>query len=62
MLHISSISYGPVIKDIAKPTLLGTSGVREGPAIREGITVMRSMLFSSANFQAAFSASVLEAG
>ena len=42
--------------------LLGTSEVREEPAIRVGMTVIRSMLFSSANFQAAFSASVLEAG
>lgn len=44
------------------PILVGMSGVREGPAVRVGITIMRSMLFSSANSNAAFSDSVLEAG
>ena len=56
------LSKKPEIKDVARPTLLGTSGVREGPVIREGITVMRSMLFSSANSQAVFSANVLDSG
>lgn len=50
------------MRDMARLALLGMSGVREGPAIRLGITVMRSMLFSSANFHAAFSASVFDTG
>ena len=52
----------PVINDIARFMLSGICGVKEGPVMRLGMTVMRSMLFSSANFQAAFSASVLDAG
>lgn len=52
----------PESKHAARPTLLGISGVREGPDMREGITVMRSTLFSLANFQAVFSASVLDTG
>lgn len=52
----------PVIKHVARPTLLGISGVREGPVIREGITVMSSMPFSLANVQAVFSASVFDTG
>lgn len=51
----------PVIKVAARATLLGISGVREGPLMRLGMTVMRSMLFSWANFQAALSAKVLDA-
>lgn len=52
----------PVMRDVARPTLDGMSGVREGPVVRVGIIVMRSMWFSSANFHAAFSASALETG
>ena len=51
-----------VIKDMARPILLGTSEVAEGPAMSVGMTVMRLMLFSSANFHAAFSASVFDTG
>jgi len=50
------------MRDVARPTLDGMSGVREGPVVRVGITVMRSSSFSSANFHAAFSASALETG
>lgn len=50
------------MSEVARFTLLGTSEVREGPAMRVGTTEMRSMLFSSENFQAAFSAKVLERG
>jgi len=51
----------PVIRDVAKTTLVGMSRVIEGPVVRVGNTVMRSMWFSSANFHAAFSSSALEA-
>jgi len=33
----------PFIRDAANTTLNGMSAVIEGPAVREGITVMRSM-------------------
>ena len=51
-----------MIRDVDRATLLGMSGVREEPVIREGIMVTKSILFSSANFKAVFSASVFEAG
>lgn len=56
------IIYGPVNKHVARPMLPGTSGVKEGPAIKGGITVTRLRLFSFANFQASLSARVLETG
>ena len=52
----------PVSKHAARHMLLGTSEVREAPVIKLGTTVMRSMLFSCANFHAVLSASVLETG
>lgn len=42
--------------------LLGTADVSEGPVIKTGTTETRLRLFSFANFHAACSASVLEAG
>jgi len=33
----------PVIRDVAKTTLVGMSRVIEGPVVRVGNTVMRSM-------------------
>lgn len=38
----------------------GIAGMRNGPTTRVGIMVMKSMLFSLANFHAAFSARVLD--
>lgn len=52
----------PVMKDMERYKLLGGSERREFPAISAGITATRSMLFSSANSQAVFSANILEIG
>lgn len=38
----------------------GIDDIKKGPTTSGGMTLMKSMLFSSANFQAAFSAKVLE--
>lgn len=63
-MHVCNFSlfffFLPVINDMANSVLDGTSWVSEGPAIRVGITLTRSMPFSSANFHAALSASVLD--
>lgn len=53
----------PVIKDMERDKLLGGGTERrEFPAMSAGITVTRSILFSSANLQAAFSANIFEIG
>lgn len=52
--------YERVMGESAVIRLGGIDGIRNGPTTRVGMILTKSMLFSSANFQAAFSARVLE--
>lgn len=52
--------YIPVIRESAVIRLGGIDGIRNGPTTRVGIILIKSSLFSSANFHAAFSARVLD--
>lgn len=57
---VGMMNVAPVIGESAVMRLGGNEGIRNGPTTRVGMILMKSRLFSSANFHAACSASVLD--